>query len=67
MRFLKTVFELVRIYGMFSVLSFKSTSSELGMVKNTRDMVKGLNLLYLWCGVFQALLYGWCLAGGRGC
>ena len=67
MRFLKTVFELVRIYGMFSVLSFKSTSSELGMVKNTWDMVKGLNLLYLWCGVFQALLCGWCLAGGRGC
>ena len=31
MRFLETVFKLVEIYGMFSVLSFKSTSSELGM------------------------------------
>ena len=31
MRSLETVFKLVGIYEMFSVLSFKSTSSELGM------------------------------------
>ena len=31
MKFLETVFELVWINGMLYVLSFKSTSSELGM------------------------------------
>ena len=31
MRFLETVFKLVGIFGMFSFLPFKSTSSELGM------------------------------------
>ena len=31
MRFLETVFQLVGIHGMVSVLSFKSTSSKLGM------------------------------------
>ena len=31
MRFLETVFKLVEIYGLFSVVSFKSTSSELGV------------------------------------
>ena len=31
MRFLETVFKLVEIHRLFSVLSLKSTSSELGM------------------------------------
>ena len=56
MRFLETVFELVRIYGMFYVLSLKSTSSELGIGGKRFGYGEGLNLLYLWCGVFQAPL-----------
>ena len=56
MRFLETVFELVGIYGMFSVLSFKSASSELGISEKRFRYGEGLNLLYLWRGVFEAPL-----------
>ena len=50
-RFLETVFELVGIYGMFSVLSFKSTLSELGVDEKRLGYGDGVKstLLLVWC------------------
>ena len=42
MRFLETVFKLIEIYAMFSVLSFKSTSSELGMGQKSLGYGEGV-------------------------
>ena len=42
---------------MFSVLSFKSTSSALGMGEKRLGYGKGVkSTFFLWCRVFQALL-----------
>ena len=54
MRFLETVFKLVQIYAMFPVLSFKSTSSELGM--GQKSLGYGEGVFYLGCSVSQARL-----------
>ena len=51
MRFLENVFKLVGIYGMFSVLSFKSMSNELGMDEKPFGYREGIKstLIVMWC------------------
>ena len=48
-RFPETVFQLAEIYGMFSVLSFKSTSSALGMGEKRLGYGEGVKSTFL-CG-----------------
>ena len=51
MRFLEIVFKLVGIHGMFSVLSFKSMPSKLGMVEKHLGYGEGVEstLFVVWC------------------
>ena len=56
MRFLETVFKLVEIYGLFSVVSFKSTSSELGVGEKGLGYGEGVKSALFVYGVFEALL-----------